>query len=604
VRIVDAGAFTGRPDMNGRPPLGDSAATQAQRVLHFEGFTLDPSRACLSRDGVEVRLRPKAFDLLRFLAERPGRLVTKDEIGAAVWPNVVVTDDSLVQCVRDVRGALGDDRQRIVRTVLRRGYLFAAEVKASVPQQRAAQHEPAAAAATDRIRAAPVAADPAPGTATVDRPGPEAGPRSPRTWSRTALGAAALVLVAAITVASLVERDGVDPDAGRGLTIAVLPFASLGAPDDRHFSDGLAEDLITAISRFRDVTVIARNSSFRYRADVDVGQAGRELGAAFVVLGSVGRDADRVRINVQLVDARSRATRWAERYDRPLGSLFELQDDVADRVVSKLVGHARHIAAERIRTRPPQTLEAYELVLRARPGFNTYTRDGLLEARALLQQATGLDPGYAPAWDLLAGVLIRLYLLPSDERHFSPQVLELARESALKALSLDANLSSAHALLGYTQVLQHQYDSGLETLRHAIALNPSDAVALRSYADALSRIGGHRQSIDVLARSLRLDPFSPPVLLGLMARSHVMLGEYDRALALARDCRKQASHVCLMMQAIAAARLGRSDEAQAVLTRLLEAYPNTTVSRFRQRYRLEADETLWTEHLRAAGLPE
>jgi adenylate cyclase len=588
--------------MNHRAPSSDSAVTTPQQTLHFAGFTLDPSRARLSHDGVEVKLRPKAFDLLRFLAERPGRLVTKDEMAAAVWPNIVVTDDSLVQCIHDIRGALGDDGQRIIRTVPRRGYLFAAEVDASLPQPPDAQRGPAAATA-----AGPAAEVASPsGGATFGLPAAEASQRASwlRRWHRAAPAAVALALLAAILVAWLVQPDKTAPEGERGLTIAVLPFASLGEPGDRHFGDGMAGDLMTAISRFRDVTVIAGNSSFRYREPVNVSQAGRELGAAFVVVGSVGRDADRVRINVQLVDARSGATRWAERYDRPLGSLFELQDDVADRVVSKLVGHARHTAAERIRSRPPQTLEAYELVVRARPGFNTYTREGLLEARALLQQATGLDPGYAPAWDLLAGVLLRLYLLPSDDRHFSPQVLEQAREAALKALALDANLSSAHALLGYTQVLQQQYDSGLETLRLAIALNRSDAVALRSYADALSRIGEHRQSIDVLARSLRLDPFSPPVLLGLMARSHVMLGEYDRALALARDCRKHDSHVCLMMQAVAASRLGRSDEAQAALARLLETYPTTTVSRFRQRYRLEADETRWTEHLRAAGIPE
>ena len=545
---------------------------ESNQVLRFDRFTLDRARGRLQADGVDVELRPKSFEVLRQLIENAGRLMSKDELARVVWPNVVVTDDSLVQCIHDVRKVLGDEDQRFIKTVPRRGYMFVANVDVDL------------------------------GAAAL--PLPRRDRRRP-----AAVGSAlALVLVTAFAVLTFAWHNGRSSPQGQGLTIAVLPFATLGPSNDRHFSDGLAEDIITAISRFRDVTVIAPNSSFRYREDVDIPTAGRELGAAFIVKGSVGRDQGRVRINVQLLDTRSGATRWAERYDRPLGSVFELQDEVADQVVSKVVGHARQLAAQRIRTRHANTLQAYELVLKARQGFNAFTREAALESLPLLQQATALDPSYAPAWELLARLLLRFYVVPFDSSYVTPQVLEQARDAALKALALDPDLSAAYDALGFAQLLLQQYDASLASLRHAIALNPNDAGAYRSYGNALGAVGEHRASIEAFERSRRLDPFSPPVIFGLMARAHNMLGEHERALPLARECGERAPglRVCFMTLAVAAAQLGESDQAQAAVRRLLEIDPRTSIRRLTEpkRFRLESDETLWVEQLRAAGIPE
>lgn len=516
---------------------------ESGQILRFDRFTLDSADGRLRADGVDVELRPKSFDVLRLLVQNAGRLVSKDEMARVVWPNVVATDDSLVQCISDVRKALGDDGQRFIKTVPRRGYVFVAEVEGEVEGKGEGNF------------------------------------------------------------ASHVARQ--DPPR---LTIAVLPLVSIGASSDRHFGDGLAEDIITAISRFRDVTVIASNSSQRYRNEVDVSKAGRELGAAFVVKGSIGRDQGRVRVNVQLLDTRSGATLWAERYDRPLGSLFELQDEVAGQVVSKLVGHARQRTAERVRTRDPTSMEVYEMVLRARQGFVAFSREGAMDAHALLQQATTLDPGYAPAWELMARVLLRFYIVPYDERQFSARVLEDAHQAALKAVALDPGFSLAHGALGYAQLWLQQYDASDASLRRAIALNPNDADSLRNYGDALGTFGEHRASIEAFERSLRLDPFSPPIVPGLMARAHSMLGEHDRALPLARECADRAPGLpmCFMMLAVAAARLGDTVEAQAAVGRLLELSPRTSIRQHmqRKRFRLDSDDALWVGHLRAAGIPE
>ncbi len=544
---------------------------ESDQVLRFDRFTLDGPDGRLRADGVTIELRPKSFDVLRLLVQNAGRLVLKDEMARAVWPNVVATDDSLAQCISDIRKALGDDSQRFIKTVPRRGYVFVAEVKSDGEAQAPPQ------------------------VAKVIG-------RRPVAWG----AGLALVVVAALSVwvfASHVAR----PDLLR-LTIAVLPLSSIGESSDRHFGDGLAEDIITAISRFRDVTVIASNSSLRYRDDVDVPKAGRELGAAFVVKGSVGRDQGRVRVNIQLLDARSGATLWAERYDRPLGSLFELQDEVADQVVSKLVGHARQRTAERVRTRDPTSMEVYEMVLRARQGFVAFSREGAIDAHALLQQATTLDPGYAAAWELLARVLLRFYIAPYDDRQFSPKVLEDAHRAALTAVALDPGFSLAHGALGYAQLWQQQYDASNASLHRAIALNPNDADSLRNYGDALGTFGEHRASIKAFERSLRLDPFSPPIVPGLMARAYNMLGEHDQALPLARECAHRAPGlpVCFMMRAVAAARQGESVEAQAAVRRLLELAPKTSIRQHmqRKRFKLDSDDELWVGHLRAAGIPE
>ncbi|MBT2321295.1 winged helix-turn-helix domain-containing protein [Variovorax paradoxus] len=543
----------------------------SNQVLRFDRFTLDRARGRLRADGVDVELRPKSFEVLRQLVENAGRLVSKDELARVVWPHVVVTDDSLVQCISDVRKVLCDDGQRFIKTVPRRGYVFVADVGVDAAAPPPAAH------------------------GNRRRPG-----------ARAVGWALALVMVAALSVWAFIwHTDRSNP---QRLTIAVLPFASIGPTNDRHFSDGLAEDVITAISRFRDVTVIARNSSFRYRDDVDITKVGSELGAAFVIKGSVGRDEGRVRINVQLLDTGSGATRWAERYDRPLGSVFELQDEVADQVVSKLVGHARHLTVERIRTRHPKTLEAYELVLRARQGFIAFSRQGAIDAHTLLQQATAIDPDYAPAWELLARVLLRFYIVPYDDRQFSAPVLADAHQAALKAVALDPDFSLAHGALGYAQLWLQQYDASLASLRHAIALNPNDADTFRNYGDALGKVGDHKASIEAFERSRRLDPFSPPIVFGLMARAHNMLGEHDRALPLARECAERAPGlpICFMMIAVAMARLGQPDEAQAAVRRLLELDPRTSIRRLTQpkRFRFEADDAVWVEQLRAAGIPE
>jgi TolB-like protein/DNA-binding winged helix-turn-helix (wHTH) protein len=336
-----------------------------------------------------LALRPKAFEVLGYLVERAGRLATKDELVQAVWPNVFVSDDALAHCVRDIRKVLNDDGERFIRTAPRRGYMFVAETA-----PLGAAHGPCLAGAT--------AAPPA------DRNSAETsrlGSRLGELPLAIAAAVAFIVLVAAAAVSTRGWFGGPPPVTDARLTIAVLPFTTLAEkPGEDWLGDGIAEDIMTAVSRFRDLTVIGRSSSFRYRGDaIDVRQAAKELGAHYLLQGSVRRSGNRLRITDQLVDPRTGASRWSERYDRPLADVFAIQDDIADKVAVQLVARAQEATIARVWTRAPADLGVYELVLRARKAHQSFKREGMLESRSLSERAIAIDPNYASAWAALSG---------------------------------------------------------------------------------------------------------------------------------------------------------------------------------------------------------
>jgi adenylate cyclase len=290
-------------------------------MFQFGEYTLDITRGCLRTADHEVELRPKSFEILRLLVENSGRLVTKDELIRTAWPNVTVTDESLTRCISEMRQALADNDQRIIKTVPRRGYRF------SIPVSRL---ETGAALA------------PQPAGANMER-----GRRS---------SAADLPL---------------DQPPSDGACVAVLPFANLsGDLQQEYFSDGITEDIITELSRFSELLVIARNSTFQYKGKaVDVRQIGRELGARYVLEGSIRRAGDRIRINAQLIDAVTGIHRWAERYDRELSDVFAVQDEVARTIVAILAAHVTKAETDRTFLKPPATWEAYDYYLRGAETF-------------------------------------------------------------------------------------------------------------------------------------------------------------------------------------------------------------------------------------------
>src|SRR6266436_8058760 len=386
-------------------------------MFRFGEYTLDVVCGCLRTADREIELRPKSFEVLRHLVENAGRLVTKDELIKTVWRNVVVTDDSLIQCVSDVRHAIADDGQTIIKTVPRRGYRFAAPV---VPVATGAGP---------------------PGAAGVSPPAV--------------------------------------PSTGDRPSVAVLPFANLsGDSQQDYFSDGITEDITTELSRFSELMVIARNSAFQYKGKaVDVRQVGRELGARYVLEGSVRRSGDRIRVTAQLIDATTGAHRWGERYDRELHDVFAVQDEVARAIVAILVAHVNRAEIERALLKPPAAWEAYEYYLRGAEAFFLHvsrrTKASLYDARRLLEQSLAIDPDYARAAAMLSWTHVHAYFDPFDGDYLSPAALDRALELAETAVHLDPRLPQARAQLGWVLLFKRQHDAAIAEFERAFALNPN-----------------------------------------------------------------------------------------------------------------------------------
>ncbi|RUX44828.1 CadC-family transcriptional regulator, partial [Mesorhizobium sp. M4A.F.Ca.ET.050.02.1.1] len=305
-------------------------------TFEFSGHRLDLHRGRLQRGGHDVDLRAKSLSLLVYLLENAGRVIGKDELVNAVWPNIAVSDDSLTQCMKDIRKALGAEADGLIRTVLRRGYV--------IDEERVRRLEDRVATATGE------------GTAD-DRP-----------------------------------------------SIAVLPFENLsGDPAQDYFADGMVDEITTALSRMRWLFVIARNSSFAYKGQADgVKRAGAELGVRYVLTGSVRKAADHIRLTGQLIDSASGKTIWADRYDGTMADVFDLQDRLAESVVGAIQPSILSAEIERSRRKRPESLAAYDYVLRAFPLTWSLERAQNEEAGTLLDRAIAIEPDYPLALSLLA----------------------------------------------------------------------------------------------------------------------------------------------------------------------------------------------------------
>jgi adenylate cyclase len=531
-------------------------------MLQFEGYTLDFARSSLRVGDRNVQLRPKAVEVLHYLVENAGRLVTKEELIQAIWPNVTVTDEVLTHCVSEVRQAIGDSEQTIIVTVPRRGYRFVASVSRI---------------ATD----AAAATRPAPPMPTSPPAGPDSGPRSP------------------------LDRP----------SVAVLPFANLnGDPQQDYFSDGMTEDITTELSRFSELLVIACNSAFQYKGKaVDIRQVGRELGARYVLEGSVRRSGDRIRITAQLIDAVTGAHRWGERYDRELHDAFAVQDEVARTIVAILAAHVNRAEIERALLKPPAAWEAYEYCLRGAEAFLLHitrrTKASLYDARRLLEQSLAIDPSYARAYAMLARTYVYAYTDPTDgdSDYVNPAALDRALELAETAVHLDARLPQARAQLGDVLIWKRQHDIGIAEFERALALNPN-FIEWR-YARALTFAGEPARALEVLEENMRLDPVQPLIYpTSWMGQANYSLKRYGEAVRFFRECALRLPNLLWphILLASAYAQLRQLEEARKEAAEVLRINPGFTIEIFKPLavYKNPKDVEHQLDGLRKAGLPQ
>jgi TolB-like protein len=511
----------------------------------FEEFAFDIDRRELHRGAEVVSITPQVFDLLEYLIRNRERVVSKDELINAVWNGRIVSDAALTTRLNAVRAAIGDtgEEQRLIKTLPRKGFRFVGQVRE---------------------------------TREVADPNPRDAPES------------ALAL----------------PDKS-SIAIAVLPFENMsGDPEQEYFADGMVEEITTALSRFKWLLVIARNSSFTLKGKaVDVKEVGRRLGVRYILEGSVRKAAGKVRITGQLIDAVTGAHIWADRFERDLTDVFALQDEVTVAVVSAIQPKIIHTEIAMAARRRPENLTAYDCWLRAIQQSSLTTREGLAEAIRLACRALELDPGFGRAASLASVFHLSNVVLgySTDPQFECEEAVRLSR-LALRIDDGDPNtLARASLILAYVVC---DSESALEMADRAVALNPNSFDAWSARGWVYRAAGLPQEAVRSFERGIRMSPIDPAMFAG-MGMALVELRRFDEAIVAGRKAqRHNRSHpfayLCL---ASAFAHLGRDAEAREAAARLLEVNPAFTISGL-IALGGQSNAQLVTEGLRKAGLPE
>jgi uncharacterized protein (DUF924 family)/TolB-like protein/class 3 adenylate cyclase len=398
------------------------------------------------------------------------------------------------------------------------------------------------------------------------------------------------------------------PAVGKGATekpsIAILPFANLGDdPAQGFFSDGVTEDIITELARWRSLAVRSRSASFRYRGvAVDMKQVARELNVRFIVEGSVRRIGNRLRITAQLIDSETGSHIWAEKFDCESADIFSVQDQVVSTIVSTLVGRVQVLDVERARRKPPSSLAAYECLLQGN-AVAWDTPSGLTEATRLFERAVEIDPGYGFAHAMLAATCYSKWY---DDFSGSDALLQQAHAMAKRAVELDENESTCFSMLAMVCLLRHSYDLALQYARRAIEINPGNQWNNADMGLMLTYLGEPEEALRWFKRAREIDPyFDPPWYWRGIGQAHMVLHRYQEAVSLL----ERPSTVSYRISALKAgchAQLGDIDAAADSARDCLAMKPEFTIEMFmsKEPYKNPADAAHQAESLRMAGLPD
>ncbi len=389
-------------------------------------------------------------------------------------------------------------------------------------------------------------------------------------------------------------------------SVAVLPFVNMsGDPEQEYFSDGITEEIITALSKIERMFVIARNSTFTYKdKPVNVQQVARELGVRYILEGSVRKGGDKVRITAQLVDAITGKHLWAERYDRDLKDIFAVQDEITKRIITALQVKLTEGEQARVSGEATDNLEAYLKTLQAREHFYRMNKQGSMRARELAKEAIELDPEYAGPYVILA--LTHMMDLWFRFTESPEESMKLAVEAAEKALALDDSDPGTFVGLCMLYIMQRQHDKAIAAGERAVALSPSGAVAHGSLGTALSYAGRQEEAIAFFNKAISLNPFPPSSYFRNLGSAYRMAGQYEKAVTEYKKALQQTpddlfTHLGL---AIAHVSLGRGDEARAEAAEVLRIHPGFSLEYFAKTlpYKNQSDIDSAIASLRKAGL--
>jgi TolB-like protein len=513
----------------------------------FADIEIDSERREITRAGAAVHVEPQVFDVLLYLVRNRDRVISKSDLFGAVWSGRIVSESTLTSRINAARRAIGDSGadQKLIRTIARKGFRFIGDVC----EDSAAARDDDDAAADSEIA-----------TPMFDRP-----------------------------------------------AIAVLPFTNMsGDPQQEYFSDGISEDIITALSKLRWFYVVARNSSFTFKGKaVHLAQVARVLGVRYVLEGSVRREGNRVRITAQLNDATSGSHLWAERFDRDLTDVFALQDEIAEDIVATI--EPQLVAAEdfRARRKAPESLDAWDLLMRALPHYWRVTRQDNMVAQAILEKATAIDPAYGRAFGVLAVTnTFAAHMGWADIAVVTP-IAEAAAKTAIRADSEDP---WAHLALGSVNLFQRRFEDSLAAFETATTLNPSFSLAHAYQGLVLTYCGRWQEGADAAHRALCLSPRDPfaAIYHGIASYAQFVGRNYAEAMRLAHEAVRQRSDFVggLRVLVAAAGMAGDAAVAAKALQELRRAQPNVSIAWITENMpiMIDAERAHYLDGFRRAGL--
>jgi adenylate cyclase len=565
-------------------------------IIEFADVRLDRRRAVLERNGAVVPVRPRTFALLCYLAENSNRVVSKDEILAAVWKRIAVSDDALTQTIKDVRRVIDDRDGAVLRTIPKRGFLFT----------DGSAKEPIPAYALEV------------GEAAEAQPAPQTKPPQPKRRFGRATMTVGIIALAVIAIGAwrFLGANANTPSEAARLSVVVLPFANLSNdPGQDYFADGVTDNLTTDLSRIRNSFVIARNTAFTFKGkSIDAKEIGKELGVRYVLEGSVQRDQSRVRVNAQLIDAETGAHLWADRFEEDMADLFKLQDQVVARLANALNYELVRAEAETsAHSRNPNVIDldmrGHEALWRF---FQQPTKEGILAIRALFEQALQLDPNDADALGDDAVTYLDEYAFgwTNPETDYDAKVLGQVDRAIALAPRVQWNYSTKSVYL--TTIGRPQ--EGLGVADAAIAINPNYASEYTYRSTAEVALGQYEQAKSDVQQAMRLSPRDPRTSAWHfnMVEAEFGLGHFDAVIEEANKAIDGGYKVFWPYLYLAAAHVlkGDIDEAKPALTEARRLNPKLSVEslmvwkRVCPSCRGYAYQPPWFDVLRKAGLPE
>lgn len=543
----------------------------------FAEFELDLSQQELRRLGESVHIEPQVFDLIVHLVRNNDRIVSKDELIETIWNGRIISEAALSSRINGARRALGDNGtdQLFIRTLHKRGFRFVGDVQAiSAPEA-----------------------------------GAEAAPLVPEDRAAPADAPARVLVSAEVSRLGDIVSESVKAEANTRSSIAVLPFGNMsGDPENDYFSYGLTEDIIRLLARYRWLSVISRHSTVGFQGRViDAREVGELLGVRYVMVGSVRKSRDTVRITAELVRAADGKQLWADKYDLQLEYIFDIQEEMARQIAATIEPELSKVEQQLATRKAPESLDAWDCYQRGLWNLWRFTTPGFDSAETYFQRAIAADPSFARGHGALSYVNLQRAFI--DEPKDRAARLETALRQGRHAVALDELDCFCHCALGRALCLTHQNDEALAALDVSLELNPSFAQAYFAQGFNLLWYGREIEAETLLDRAIMLSPRDSHISAFHHVRSwaHFSLGEYDIAVEFARRATRQPNVTYQAFASLAASLglLGDRAQAETAAAELLQRKPNYNIETARQEFFFCNDVGFidrFVEGLRVAGI--